>query len=435
MQSTFLHRSLIVVTLTLGSLNSFAYDYGDPSAAEQAHLEAINRARANPTTEAKRVGLSSVTEGVASGEIATYSNGKAKPQAPLVFNRNLSTAASAHTQDMLSRDFFAHSSPEGTTPFTRITKTGYQFSNAGENIAFTASTGLLNETVASLQLHDDLFIDEGYAGRGHRINILSSDFREIGIGVKLGKITRNGIQYNAAFVTTDFGSDLTNPNNFLLGVVYDDKNADSIYTAGEGIKGVKISITETGENTTTATAGGYGIPLKNGTYTVTVKHNSLGQVSKSVEIKGQNVKLDILASEFKASADTTPTDNPSNTTPTDNPGNTVTDATGHFDLNTGVLTLPVVNVGGQGYKINFYLALVEPNLVFGLSNNPSDMVAITLPSSGNIPNFDFATSILTVPKVIAPLNDGSTLTFSATMQLLPRSTTDPILFKTLYQLQ
>jgi len=426
MQSTFLHRSLIVVTLTLSSLNSFAYDYGDPSAAEQAHLEAINRARANPTTEANRVGLSSVTEGVASGEIATYSNGKAKPQPPLVFNRNLSTAASAHTQDMLSRDFFAHSSPEGTTPFTRITKTGYQFSNAGENIAFTASTGLLNETVASLQLHDDLFIDENYAGRGHRVNILSSDFREIGIGVKLGKITRSGIQYNAAFVTTDFGSDLTNPNNFLLGVVYDDKNVDSTYTAGEGIKDVKIAITETGENTTTATAGGYGIPLKNGTYTVTIKHNSLGQVSKSVEIKGQNVKLDVLASEFKASANTTPTDNPSNTT---------MDVTGHFDLNTGILTLPAVNVGGQGYKVNFYLALVEPNLVFGLSNNASDMVAITLPESGNIPNFDYATSILTVPKVIAPLNDGSVLTFSATMQLLPRSATDPILFKTLYQIQ
>lgn len=427
MQFTFLRYLLILIPLSLSSFNSFAYSYGDPSAAEQAHLEAINRARANPTTEAKRLGLSSVTEGVANGEIATLSNGKAKPQQPLVFNRQLSSAASNHTQDMIDRNFFAHSNPDGANPFDRISKTGYQFSNAGENIAYTASTMLLNEAATSLELHDNLFIDKNYAGRGHRVNILSSDFREIGIGVKLGKITRSGIQYNAAFVTTDFGSDITNPNNFLLGVVYDDKNADGLYTAGEGIKNVKISIAETGESATTATAGGYGIPLKNGTYTVTIKHNTLGQVSKSVEMKGLNVKLDVLASEFKASTtDTTPNNNttPDNTTPDTS---TVADAT--FDINTGMLTLPVVNVGGQGYKINLSLYASEP-LVFYLSPKPSDMVSVALPTSGNIANFDSNTAILTVPKVIAPLNDGSVLTFTAKMRFLPRTAmTDPILFE------
>ncbi len=45
------------------------YSYGDPTAASQAHLEKINRARANPQAEAGRLGID-LMEGVPSGVIS-----------------------------------------------------------------------------------------------------------------------------------------------------------------------------------------------------------------------------------------------------------------------------------------------------------------------------------------------------------------------------
>src|SRR5690606_20084008 len=58
------------------------------------------------------------------------------------------------------------------------------------------------------QLHQDLFVDEGIVGRGHRINILDDDWREVGVGVVSGGFTVTGptsqVTYNAVMLTTDF---------------------------------------------------------------------------------------------------------------------------------------------------------------------------------------------------------------------------------------
>ncbi len=45
------------------------YEYGNPTPAEQAHLEAVNRARANPLAEASRLGID-LFEDVAPGAIS-----------------------------------------------------------------------------------------------------------------------------------------------------------------------------------------------------------------------------------------------------------------------------------------------------------------------------------------------------------------------------
>ena len=57
--------------------------------------------------EAARFGIS-LFEGVPAGEIS------GNPVQPIVFNAKLITAASAHSQDMISNDYFSHYSLDGS---------------------------------------------------------------------------------------------------------------------------------------------------------------------------------------------------------------------------------------------------------------------------------------------------------------------------------
>ncbi|WP_329204317.1 sigma-70 family RNA polymerase sigma factor [Streptomyces sp. NBC_00683] len=84
-------------------------------------------------------------------------------------NSKLATAASRHSADMVSRDYFSHTSPDGSDPGDRITAAGYRWSTYGENIAKGQSTP------ASV-------MDSWMNSPGHRANILNCAFKEIGVG-------------------------------------------------------------------------------------------------------------------------------------------------------------------------------------------------------------------------------------------------------------
>ena len=59
-----------------------------------------------------------------------------KPAAPaLVWNDLLFSAAAKHSQDMATRNYFSHDSLDGTSFAQRLTKEGYFWSTAAENIA------------------------------------------------------------------------------------------------------------------------------------------------------------------------------------------------------------------------------------------------------------------------------------------------------------
>ncbi|MEA2059257.1 MAG: CAP domain-containing protein [Thermodesulfobacteriota bacterium] len=127
------------------------FDYGDPINEEQLHLELINRARKNPPGEAARLGID-LFEGISAGEISS------DPVQPLTFNAMLLDAARAHSQDMLRENYFSHSSLTGESPFDRMKTAGYDYSTAGENIAWTGSTSpVMDMAQASMQLHSNLF--------------------------------------------------------------------------------------------------------------------------------------------------------------------------------------------------------------------------------------------------------------------------------------
>ena len=258
-------------------------DGADPDDAEQYMLELVNWARLNPTQAASYYGID-LNEGLPAQTISP------DPKQPLAMNPKLLSAARFHTQDMFDEQFFAHAGSAGDSPWDRITDAGYNYSWAGENIAWRGSTGPLDGTQTVFNLEEDLFVDEGIPGRGHRLNILKPECREIGIGIGSGTY---GI-YNAYMVTQDFGSAQDNLP-FVLGVVYQDQDGDDFYTPGEGIGGVNISY-QYGQ-TTTCAAGGYAIKVAtHGTYTLTAFGSGINS-SKGFTISDQNVKVDFIKGE------------------------------------------------------------------------------------------------------------------------------------------
>lgn len=93
---------------------------------------------------------------------------------PVRDNSRLDTAAQGHAEDMLARGYFDHRSPAGTTVRERSEAAGYAWRAIGENIAFGQTS--VDEVVAT-------WLDSP----GHRRNILSPDFTELGLGLALGQ--------------------------------------------------------------------------------------------------------------------------------------------------------------------------------------------------------------------------------------------------------
>ena len=171
------------------------------SVLEQLSLELINRARLNPAAEAAAGGIA-IDEGIP-GRLDTT------PKQPLAMNAKLSQVARAHSEDMLNRDFFDHFTPEGISPFERMSNAGYVYTAAGENLARRGTPGILNLVDAVEVQHDDLFIDTPIIDRGHRITMLNADFREAGIGIVHGDYTEDGTVFDSIMQSQDYGTPLS----------------------------------------------------------------------------------------------------------------------------------------------------------------------------------------------------------------------------------
>lgn len=264
------------------------------SALEQLVLELINRARLDPAGEAARYGIS-LNEGLPAGKLT------ASAKQPLVLNSKLSLAAERHSQHMINVDKFAHDGIGDGTPGSRMQGAGYAFTGAwtrGENIAFRGTTATYNHEQYAAQLERDLFVDAGYAGRGHRLNILKDNYKEAGIGlVNDGAYTINGTTYKAAMLTQDFAA--TGTDVFVTGVAINDTDRDNFYDIGEARANVTVSVmsgaTLLGRGVTSS-AGGYsaGIDPTSGPVTVTFTGGGLPHaVTATVASAGQNVKMDL----------------------------------------------------------------------------------------------------------------------------------------------
>jgi len=92
---------------------------------------------------------------------------------PLAISPVLQGVAAAKANDMAAKGYFAHTSPEGITPWHWFRKAGYAFSFAGENLAVNFS--------------DSFDVTRAWMiSPGHRANILNLSFTEIGIAMAKG---------------------------------------------------------------------------------------------------------------------------------------------------------------------------------------------------------------------------------------------------------
>jgi uncharacterized protein YkwD len=109
---------------------------------------------------------------------------KAHGLRPLCLSSVLTTAARARSQDMLNRDYFSHYTPAGVTVIHQLERKGYYSSEPddyhmlGENIAMGGDG---NDEDTPGHLFTGLMNSEG-----HRANILSGEFEEVGVGARSG---------------------------------------------------------------------------------------------------------------------------------------------------------------------------------------------------------------------------------------------------------
>lgn len=291
-RSTFRHAPRLEALESREVLSS-----GGPSAQAQQILEMLNRARTNPAETADRI-----TSNLDSDVMATVKHynvdlnqvknaiASAAPKQPLAWNERLAAAAQKHSQDQANNGFQSHTGSDGSDMNTRADREGYGKRTSTAENAYAYAKSVDHAMKAFL-------IDWGVASAGHRNNILQPDTadnassREVGIGIAASKLPNFGPNV----VTQDFGS-REGANANVLGVVYDDKNRNSFYDAGEGMGGVVIDIKNLADNTPSSVEtwdqGGYQIELNPGSYQVSARVGDRIVRSETVKIGTQNVKVD-----------------------------------------------------------------------------------------------------------------------------------------------
>ncbi|MFH1749796.1 MAG: CAP domain-containing protein [bacterium] len=124
--------------------------------------------------DVSRVGASTT---ITSSEIIHLTNiERSKRNLPqLSYSSNLTVAARNKGAHMLQYDYWSHTAPDGTTPWYWILNSGYNYLYAGENLAkdFVDTNSVIAAWMASTT---------------HRNNLLSNNFRDMGVAVIEGKL-------------------------------------------------------------------------------------------------------------------------------------------------------------------------------------------------------------------------------------------------------
>ncbi|MEO6508461.1 MAG: CAP domain-containing protein [Patescibacteria group bacterium] len=111
---------------------------------------------------------------------------------PLQYNAQLAAAANNKAKNMFEVGYWAHFAPDGTTPWSFILNSGYQYSVAGENLAkgfyFT-----------------DAVIDAWMNSPSHKENLLRPAYKDVGFAIVNG--TLNGEE--TTLVVQMFGTPTT----------------------------------------------------------------------------------------------------------------------------------------------------------------------------------------------------------------------------------
>lgn len=132
-------------------------------------------------------------------EILTYINqARSKPcqcgatvypaVTPLTLDNQLNAASDKHAVDMATYNYFSHTGRDNAQPWDRMTREGYVWRAAGENIAAGYAT-------------TRAVVDGWLRSEGHCKNIMSANFKNVGVGY--GYTTTSTYKH---YWVTDFGT-------------------------------------------------------------------------------------------------------------------------------------------------------------------------------------------------------------------------------------
>lgn len=157
-------KGIVTGILAIGLLALLTKGGGDDNGSASAKTTA-------PTTGQTNGSTTTDTKAAETRAIQLLNADRAKNGLPaLKVNSSLTGLAERYAQDMINRGYFSHNNPEGQTPFDRMKAAGISYKYAGENLAINSSVDAAEAAFMT--------------SSGHRANILSSNFTEVGIGVK-----------------------------------------------------------------------------------------------------------------------------------------------------------------------------------------------------------------------------------------------------------
>jgi uncharacterized protein YkwD len=298
----------------------------NPTNEEQLILELVNRLRADPSGEALRLSGAGAQSNVLSAinyfgvNVSAFAQQMAAygAQAPLAWNNDLSEAALYHNQQMITSNEQSHQVQGEANLGQRATNFGYNWQTLGENVfaysedmvhahaGFVIDWGYDTEdyNASSVLLSDWKSRGDGMQDpAGHRQNLLSPNFTEIGIGVTAE--SNFATKVGPYVITQDLGRSQQYQAQFV-GVVIDDLDGDEFYDIGEGLAGIAITLTGASGTYSTSTwaSGGWQIAAPSGTYRITFTGNALdAPVSRIVTLSTSNVKVDIEVADEHAKHD------------------------------------------------------------------------------------------------------------------------------------
>jgi uncharacterized protein YkwD len=113
---------------------------------------------------------------------------------PVKMNSKLIASAHRHNLTMAKKNTMSHQLPGEAFFATRISRAGYNWQAAGENIGWNS-----NQSNRGLQLLEHQMYKEKAPNNGHKLNILSRSFRQVGIDVYFDKA------HHKMWFTQDFG--------------------------------------------------------------------------------------------------------------------------------------------------------------------------------------------------------------------------------------
>jgi uncharacterized protein YkwD len=118
---------------------------------------------------------------------------------PLSDNGKLDAVAQSHSADMVSSDYFDHTTPSGEAFDTRITAAGYVPSGWSYELSENIECGTLSLATPNAAVNGWMNSPE------HRANILNGDFRDSGIGVDPAAPAQYANGQPGATYTQEFG--------------------------------------------------------------------------------------------------------------------------------------------------------------------------------------------------------------------------------------